>query len=1322
MASFYTARDVSESRRERETFRYDPSLIAQAYHNDVNNIVPPSELRSSPDAALTAFAELGVLRLNGTRALISLFDSKYQYIVAEATPSLALTPNVKLDASDVEQLFLSGTAVPRSAGICEIALAVPLSPVTEDVPNESELPVTVIPDMATDPRAAQRPFCRHAPQNRFYAGVPIRTHRGINIGVFCVFGDTPRESLDAVSMRVLRDLSQITMEYLDTKSNRENHRRSDRMVRGVGSFVEGKTTMSGWRMNPNVDSFKDNPSLEGGLNQNQQQIQKEEEELAQEKAAEGDIPSPPVRPQVSPLPRKRSSPSQAAAAKETIAPSVSEISVKTVTSGASGENIQQVQIQHVFSKAANVIREAIEVESVLFLDATIGSFGGLAAAARSSSGHRSSGSTKSNSSSSDERGSPRSTASSDAGAEDTQCRVLGFSTSSSSSIDGKLPSQSHASISEKFLIKLLRRYPEGNIFNFDENGSIQSSDFSGDDTKTTPTPVQELSEAVVSSAHARESSHAHDKTHKSRRRGRNPFSRKNEGNMLTSIFSGARSIAVVPLWDVQKQRWFAGGFACTKTATRVLTIEGELSYLRAFGAVVMSEVDRINTRLVDKAKTDLLSSLSHELRSPLHGIILGTELLRDTPLDAFQGETLVSVENCGRTLLETIDHLLDWSKINNFIGSQSKRRRSSVGDRGLRVRDEKANIEAGMMSISSNVEIDVLAEEVVDSVCAGFSYQRMSVAQLVNSRAADNIEPNAMARLDSMQAMEDMASSGGKHGDVHLVLGDVSVNFDISPATSWTFHTQPGAIRRIIMNLLGNSLKYTSSGFVNINVHQSTVKGNNNAKGAHVEIVITDSGKGISEDYLQNHLFTPFAQEDNLSAGTGLGLSLVHQIVVNLGGSIHVWSKLNLGTRVTVRLPLHGAIQSAATSGPLKSAGFNEFQAQVAELRGLRVRLLGFPTDYGVENLEGISGTIASQSALLEHLCREWLHMHPIEEQSAEPLYPDLILSTDRHLDQLLYDRRHGTINTPIVVICRNALAARQLSLSPRFTTKNVVFEFISQPIGPRKLAKVLLLSFRRWTKLQAGVIPTPTAMSLATDQPTPAEAGDHGLTGLGLAKMARSPGASSTEAFPDVNTPNDVFSPDSQISEPQFPPIEKQLHQTPPSATEIGNPIDGIALPDRSKDVSPSTPNLAPSAAPAPHPGAATLTTPKPDKPRLIIVDDNPLNLKILASYLKKLGHVFDSATDGKQAVELFQKNAGGVSCILMDISMPVMDGFEATRRIRAHEKAHGLSRCNIFALTGLASAGAQQEAFASGIDLFLTKPVRLKELSKILETRGIS
>lgn len=64
----------------------------------------------------------------------------------------------------------------------------------------------------------------------------------------------------------------------------------------------------------------------------------------------------------------------------------------------------------------------------------------------------------------------------------------------------------------------------------------------------------------------------------------------------------------------------------------------------------------------------------------------------------------------------------------------------------------------------------------------------------------------------------------------------------------------------------------------------------------------------------------------------------------------------------------------------------------------------------------------------------------------------------------------------------------------------------------------------------------------------------------------------------------------------------------------------------------------------------------------------------------------------------------------------MPVMSGFEATRAIRAYEQETGTEPATIIALTGLGSADAQQEAYSSGVNLFLTKPVRLKELTKIL------
>ncbi|OLN83316.1 Histidine kinase 5-like protein 1 [Colletotrichum chlorophyti] len=1320
MAGPPPARSVSENRREREMFRYDSSLTTQSVHIDVANPVPRSHLRSSSDPALTAFAELATLRLNASRAFISLFDSKHQYIVAEATNSSPLTPSTTpSDLGDGEQLVLCGTAIPRSAGICELALVIPAHVRPLSDPHNAKLPVTIIHDISTDPRSSQRAFCRHVPQNRFYTGVPIRSRRGINIGVLGVFSDEPRKQLDDVSTRLMQDLSNVILDYLDAKRNREDHRRANRMVRGVGSFVEGKSTISGQRMQTNPEAFDDHPSMEGVLNKNQQSLQQQMDYSAANSSESGPNLGAPTRSASSHFP-----PAQPTT--EMHAPDVSDLDTSVKSLRPASESVPEssdshdMQIRRIFSKASNIVRESIEVESVLFLDASIGSFGGLADARAMRV--KSSAASKSTSSSSDERSSICSSPEDSNDQQDSFCRVLGFSTSTLSSVDGDSPSQSQLSLPERFLAKLLRRYPEGKIFNFDQNGSLQSSDFSGDEVRTAQTPTMETAEpSPMPSSQPADPSIP-------RRRLRHPFSRRNEAKLLRSMFSGARSIAIVPLWDIRKQRWYAGGFVCTNTPTRVLTIEGELSYLRAFGTVIVSEVDRINAALVDKAKTDLLSSLSHELRSPLHGIILGAELLHDTPLDAFQGDTLVSIENCGRTLLETIDHLLDWSKINNFIGRPSRRRSDSAGtgDRGLRNRGQKISIEEGMMSITSNVEVDVLAEEVVESVCAGFSYQRISIAQLASNRPDEHADTDAIRRLDSMKAMEDMASRASRLGDLQLILGDVSVTLDIHPAVSWAFHTQPGAIRRILMNLLGNSLKYTTKGFINVSMTQAAAKGQPQ-RNNKVRIVVSDSGRGIGEDYLRNHIFSPFSQEDSMSAGAGLGLSLVQKIVVQLGGSIDIWSKVGHGSKVTVELPLQGTIPTSPTVSIPRLSGFNEFQASVAELRGLRVGLMGFPAEKGGEEPEDASGQTFNEGALVSNLCKEWLEMHVVDDSTNDELLPDLVLSSDRQLDRLLSERRHGNISTPVVVICRNALLARQLATSPRFTSKRAIFEFISQPIGPRKLAKVLLLSFRRWTRLQAAVIPTPTALSMTSADPSsigPSSVGPSSIegnppTGLGL---LHSPGASN-EALPDVPAEG-AISLNSQKDGPADETAKTTQNEEyqPEYFPRVPNP-DSMTLPERLKEETMSTFNAASTiSSPRPSKKDSSSVTSSSKKTRFLLVDDNSLNLKILASYMKKLGHKFETAMDGQEALKVFEDGSGELQCVLMDISMPKMDGFEATRRIRALETEKGLSRCHIFALTGLASASAQQEAFASGIDLFLTKPVRLKELSKILETKGIA
>jgi signal transduction histidine kinase len=99
---------------------------------------------------------------------------------------------------------------------------------------------------------------------------------------------------------------------------------------------------------------------------------------------------------------------------------------------------------------------------------------------------------------------------------------------------------------------------------------------------------------------------------------------------------------------------------------RVLTHARDLNYLAAFGNSIMAEVARLDVVGADRAKSDFISSISHELRSPLHGILASVELLHDTTVDLFQYGMIDTIERCGRTLLDTIQHVLDFAKINTF--------------------------------------------------------------------------------------------------------------------------------------------------------------------------------------------------------------------------------------------------------------------------------------------------------------------------------------------------------------------------------------------------------------------------------------------------------------------------------------------------------------------------------------------------------------------------------------------------------------------------------------------------------------------------------
>jgi len=116
----------------------------------------------------------------------------------------------------------------------------------------------------------------------------------------------------------------------------------------------------------------------------------------------------------------------------------------------------------------------------------------------------------------------------------------------------------------------------------------------------------------------------------------------------------------------------------------------------------------------------------------------------------------------------------------------------------------------------------------------------------------------------------------------------------------------------------------------------------------------------------------------------------------------------------------------------------------------------------------------------------------------------------------------------------------------------------------------------------------------------------------------------------------------------------------------------------------------------------------------------------------VRKDHYDYDTADNGLEALQAFQNALKPYDIVFMgkqtrlkthcgiltslDISMPVMDGMEATREIRSMERDRRQKPAMIIALTGLGSATSQEEAFSGGVNLYLTKPVRFSDLRKIL------
>jgi two-component system cell cycle response regulator DivK len=116
----------------------------------------------------------------------------------------------------------------------------------------------------------------------------------------------------------------------------------------------------------------------------------------------------------------------------------------------------------------------------------------------------------------------------------------------------------------------------------------------------------------------------------------------------------------------------------------------------------------------------------------------------------------------------------------------------------------------------------------------------------------------------------------------------------------------------------------------------------------------------------------------------------------------------------------------------------------------------------------------------------------------------------------------------------------------------------------------------------------------------------------------------------------------------------------------------------------------------------------------KILVVEDNEMNRDMLARRLERRGYQVVIAVDGGQGLALAESERPDL--ILMDMSLPVLDGWEATRRLKAGPETSDIP---IIALTAHAMAGDQEKALAAGCDDYDTKPVELSSLLAKIEAR---